>query len=152
MPCQSDQSDEHEPGLAPDLVRALCEVHAPTILVPRLRDEAVLSDAASSLARRRFFASTGVRAVLAIAAMLLIAAGVQFTLARRPLSNSVTAPRLAADVDADGRVDIVDAMVLAAGVRGAGSGGRDINGDGVVDQRDVDAVAQLAVRLDRGGA
>jgi len=56
------------------------------------------------------------------------------------------------DIDRNGRVDILDAFKLA---RQLESGGRsemrwDINGDGVVDRSDVDTVAFVAVRLDKG--
>lgn len=55
------------------------------------------------------------------------------------------------DVDADGRVDILDAWRLARLLRDGDEtrDGWDLSGDGVVDAADVDAVAALAVRLDR---
>jgi hypothetical protein len=50
------------------------------------------------------------------------------------------------DIDGNHRVDIVDALKLAHQIN---SGiGRDLNGDGVADQRDVDAIAVAVVRLD----
>ena len=45
--------------------------------------------------------------------------------------------------------DIVDAYLLALQIRDGK--GRDVNGDGAVDQRDVDELAARAVRLDGGG-
>jgi hypothetical protein len=45
-------------------------------------------------------------------------------------------------------VDIVDALKLAHQIE-AGKG-RDVNGDGAIDRRDVDALAMMAVRLNRG--
>lgn len=54
------------------------------------------------------------------------------------------------DVDADGRVDILDAWTLARAVRaGRTVATWDLSGDGAVDGIDVDALAALAVRLDR---
>lgn len=45
-------------------------------------------------------------------------------------------------------VDIVDALKLAHQIE-AGKG-RDVNGDGAIDRRDVDALAMIAVRLNGG--
>jgi hypothetical protein len=58
-----------------------------------------------------------------------------------------------ANLARDGRVDILDALILAERLQ---SGpvrdlGWDANGDGVVDERDVRAIAVQAVRLDKGG-
>jgi hypothetical protein len=57
-----------------------------------------------------------------------------------------------ADVDLNGRVDILDAFKLAkhikAGIRPDTKW--DINGDGAVNRSDVDAIARAAVRLDKG--
>ena len=53
------------------------------------------------------------------------------------------------DIDRNGRVDILDAFALARQIE-AGSGrlpDGDINGDGVVDAGDVDAIALKAVAL-----
>ena len=55
-------------------------------------------------------------------------------------------------IDGSGRVDILDAWALARRLRAPANGGAgmDVNGDGRVDRGDVDAVAMVAVRLDRG--
>ena len=55
------------------------------------------------------------------------------------------------DVDGSGRVDILDALALARAIESedvAADLPWDMNGDGTVDQRDVDVVAQRAVRID----
>jgi hypothetical protein len=54
-----------------------------------------------------------------------------------------------ADVDANGRVDILDAFQLARNIetRGPVAPQWDLNGDGRVDKDDVDLVASAAVRL-----
>lgn len=54
------------------------------------------------------------------------------------------------DVNGDGAVDILDALVLAKQVEG-GVGRADVNGDGVVDAADVGAIAAAAVRLGTEG-
>jgi len=53
------------------------------------------------------------------------------------------------DMNGDGVVDIVDALVLEKAV--ARHAGRDVNGDGVADQKDVDRIAMSAVNLRKGG-
>lgn len=57
-----------------------------------------------------------------------------------------------ADIDLNGRVDILDAFKLARRIESAGRLEMkwDINGDGKVNRSDVDYVALAAVRLDEG--
>lgn len=67
-----------------------------------------------------------------------------------PSSPGPASPALAAterrfDIDDDGVIDMLDALALArAFVDGRG---RDINGDGASDRRDIDAIAMRAVSL-----
>jgi len=65
---------------------------------------------------------------------------------------SVDAVEMPADVDGNGRIDILDAYKLARHVAGAGSPDMrwDQNHDGTVNADDVDLVAFAAVRLDKG--
>lgn len=57
-----------------------------------------------------------------------------------------------ADLDGNGRIDILDAMSLARILEGGlpEESRFDLNGDGAFDQRDVDFVAMQAVRLTSG--
>jgi len=57
-----------------------------------------------------------------------------------------------ADIDANGRVDILDAFQLARSIeaRGPVAPQWDLNGDGRVDKDDVNLIASAAVRLDKG--
>ena len=88
----------------------------------------------------------------AAAAALLVGISIMLR-ERRPLASRA-APALhrvatLEDVDRNGRVDILDAFALARQLE-AGSGRQpnwDINGDGIVDARDVDAIAMKAVAL-----
>ncbi len=62
---------------------------------------------------------------------------------------SPTAPE---DVDGNGRVDILDAFVLARRLKTSAAiqPAWDVTGDGRVDAADVDAIAMAAVRLSKG--
>jgi hypothetical protein len=57
------------------------------------------------------------------------------------------------DLNHDGHVDIVDAFALARQLKQGGTRNLqlDLNGDGVVDERDVAALAARAVKLEQGG-
>jgi hypothetical protein len=52
-----------------------------------------------------------------------------------------------ADVDRNGRVDILDAYQLAGMLESGTVASLDLNGDGAFDQHDVDFIAMQAVRL-----
>jgi hypothetical protein len=57
---------------------------------------------------------------------------------------------LVGDLNGDGKVDMLDALIEAERVKAGAGQGIDFNGDGRVDSRDVDAIAMSAVRLERG--
>ena len=63
--------------------------------------------------------------------------------------SSPTAPE---DIDGNGRVDILDAFVLARRLKTSAAiqPAWDVTGDGRVDVADVDAIAMAAVRLSKG--
>ena len=57
------------------------------------------------------------------------------------------------DVNADGRVDVIDALVLAERVRSGETRRRwDVNGDRMVDGRDSEEIMARAVDLERSGS
>ncbi len=56
------------------------------------------------------------------------------------------------DLDASGRVDILDAYRLAKAIQSGDMPSRgDVNSDGAIDSADVEALAMLAVRLEGAG-
>src|SRR5688572_26783962 len=61
---------------------------------------------------------------------------------------------LAADVNRDGAVDVLDALVLADRVRSGEAKSRrwDLNGDGKVDARDSEEILARVVDLERSGS
>jgi hypothetical protein len=88
----------------------------------------------------------------AAAALLLLAAIPQFL--KRPAPGPGRDSAFArGDLNHDGRVDILDAFALARQLQSGGTRNLqlDVNGDGVVDERDVAALAARAVKLEQGG-
>jgi hypothetical protein len=150
------QLESDGPELPAGLAAALRGMFDPAPAVPPAVDEAILHDARSGFSRRRRF-SLAVRWVGSAAAAAAAVAIVAVVLHRgRPVAHvAVNAlPAVPGDVDASGRVDMLDAFLLARKLdANAPAGGKadDVNGDGVVDRRDVDAVAAMAVRLPGGG-
>ena len=123
-------------------------------------DRAVMDAAARRFAgRSRRFVLKWVGSVAAVAAVLVfVAVLTQSRVGREPELSVMRAYSVAdmsggveGDIDMDGQVNILDAFKLARNVEaGAEADLRwDINGDGMVDRRDVDSVAYAAVRLNR---
>lgn len=87
------------------------------------------------------------RWMAAAAAMLVAVLGLW--LVARPEPDA--GPIVAGDVDRSGRVDIIDAYALALRLESGEppEAGWDLNGDGRVDEGDVDAIGRLAVSVGR---
>lgn len=141
-----EQFDDELPAkLWEDLKR----VEAGRRAVPPEIDRLILSSARARLARfgrLNLFLRWG-GAVGAIAAAVLLSVYIV-----HPATRS--GPRVtwrADDLNRDGSVDILDAYLLARRIEGGEKmAGGDVNGDGVIDQRDVDALAHRAVSLGKG--
>ena len=151
MPERPDQADRSDDAQA-RLVEALGGLYRRDIPVPADVDRAVLGEArAAYLRRRRFWVAR--RAGAAAAAVAAAVAVVVYVYVERdrgtPRPVAVRQAAVAGDVDGSGRVDILDAFLLARKVEGgtAATPGEDVNGDGVVDRADVERVAALAVRV-----
>jgi len=87
------------------------------------------------------------------AAAAMIVAGFLFFFAGRSSNPRNPATFAREDVNHDGRVDILDAFALARQLKQAKVSDLhlDLNGDGVVDERDMEIIASEAVKLDKGG-
>jgi hypothetical protein len=139
-------SDELDPQLPPGLVRELNELHR--IDVPATIDASVLLRSRATIARnhrrRRLLQWAGAAASAAAAIVLAIT----ILHDRRP-AQAPPSVALRQDLDGNGRVDILDAFWLARKLdKGASQAAAwDINGDGKVDQADVDSIAASAVRV-----
>jgi len=112
-------------------------------------DRAVMDAAARHLkrphrSRRWVYWAGSAAAAMIVAGVLLMNFGKS--------ANTHAPVALKNDIDRNGAVDILDAFQLARqiGVTDEPDPTWDANGDGVVDQKDVDAVAFAAVRLKEG--
>ena len=126
-------------------IQRLKSLHRREVTVPVDVDAAILNKAREHLQGldkgRRILPFP--RWLAAAAAVVLVAtvAGVWFQ--KRPV------PFAREDLDRNGRVDVLDAFWLARKVQqGAVSTEFDLNGDGVVNARDIDAVVIRAVKLE----
>ena len=149
----------NEPKVPAALAEALGGLYPPGgQAVPPALDEAILREARAGFARRRRFwlyaRAAGAAAAAAAAAVVVVVIYLDRDRAS-PTPVAGTQAVRTGDVDQSGRVDVLDALVLArrvqAGAGGTPRRGDDVNGDGVVDRRDVDAVAVMAVSVSPPG-
>lgn len=137
---------EDEPDAAPPRLVSDLQTLFPSAGVPSQVDEAIQARARRVLASRRRRRFLLFRAVPAAAAACLV---FWLALGRGTRDGEEVASE---DVDGSGRVDIVDAYVLALRIeesQGPPPGGErwDFNRDGALDERDVELVASTAVRI-----
>ena len=156
---QTPGNNQHDPDEAleapPKLAAALKRLPQEPVFIPPTADEAILR-----AARKHLGVPVPIRTgwsrfmpwVAAAAAIVLLAAIPLFlsSPAHAPVRDSAFAR---GDLNHDGRLDILDAFALARQLQQGGTRNLqlDVNGDGVVDQRDVAALAARAVKLERGG-
>jgi hypothetical protein len=119
--------------------------------IPSAIDNAVLGEARSHLAKKHSRLKFARWAVSAAAAAVIVFAFV-LNFDGNKTKPMAEASAIKEDIDRNGRVDILDAFVLARRVESGGAVDLklDINGDGIVDHKDIDAVAARAVRLKKG--
>jgi hypothetical protein len=142
----ADQDDPQIPAPLRDELLGLYRAGAEPS--PQL-DQAVLNGARAHLAGRKRLLLLR-RAAGAAAAAILIAAVLVPTLGRGE-RGVVINQEARGDINLDGQVDVRDALVLARRVEENRTKPiNDFTGDKVVDRRDVDAIAMMAVRLDGG--
>lgn len=176
---ESEMSDSTEHQLPEEVVAEIRKRSAQSLSIPQTVDQAILTDAGEVLQRitkpKRQHTGrkqwlVGLLTVGSLAATLLIAMVTQWNHAGPVPSqefartapartdampsfdtatSDLTAATAAADVDEDGRIDILDAFALARRIRTTKTEliNGDQNGDGVVDGADVDLIAMTAVTL-----
>lgn len=141
--------DESESALSEAFRSALRSRYGPAADVPVEIDRGILADArrhlltnAAIIKRRRFSIWK-----LTAQASTMVAAAVLF-LALSPKSEDGPPESVDEDLNGNGRVDILDAFVMAREIRsGRGQRIHDVNGDGQLDQTDINEIAQRAVML-----
>ena len=139
----------------PRLVAALKRLPQEPVFIPPTADEAILRAARRHLnppREARFGWFRFIPWVAAAAAILLLVAIPQFF--KHPVPGPFRDATFAqGDLNHDGRVDILDAFALARQLKQGATRNLqlDVNGDGVVDEQDVAALAARAVKLERGG-
>jgi Dockerin type I domain len=141
------QQPEQEFDAPPKLAAALKDVSYPELFVPPYIDAAVLKAARQHLvkpAKPRRFRPWVLWPALAAGCVLIVCAA-------RLLTTSGQSHYAREDLNHDGKVDILDSFALARELK---SGKHlpatyDVNGDGVIDERDVLLIATHAVKLNK---
>jgi len=131
---------------------------APPGRVPPQVDQALMDQAHRRLAKPRRLIirirwAGGIAAAAAVIAIgVILYHGTTSHNHQSSIVNHQSAAAGRADIDGNGRVDILDAFRLARHIEARGQTRTewDLNGDGQVDSGDVDLVAFAAVRLDKG--
>jgi hypothetical protein len=144
-------SDLPDPGIPPALAEALRRTYGRMDAVAPGVDDAVLSRARLMLSRRRRMRRALGWGASAAALAACIAAAIHLGHAwhSAPAAPARTMAFAPEDVNRDGTIDIRDALFLAHQLQkpGAKTPAWDINQDGAVDQKDVDAIGSAAVKL-----
>jgi len=137
-----ENRDEQIPPALAEQLRAAASKTA--LLVPPSTDEALLTRAREHFAEVRRRPNHFSRVWwTAAAACIALAAIAGLSLFQRTHYEQ-------ADVDHSGQVDILDAFALARRLQQGSATGPDMNGDGMVNKADVDAIAARAVKLKKG--
>ena len=132
----------------PKLGDALRDGYTHRADIPASLDHAIAAAARERFERRRrlrLMARWGGGLAAGLAAVIVIV----ISLNRSPASKSI----VKGDVNGDGRFNMVDALALAKHIAAKEKLERawDVNGDGAIDQKDVDVIASAAVSLKQGG-
>ena len=156
----NSMNNEEEVPLPDSVKAALSSRYGTVPSVPAEVDAAILADArqhfqqhgpASQRPRRwRRFATwqwTAIASSIAAACVAFVVWQPQENLNEQFADIGATQQSQNSDVDRNGRIDILDAFVLARQMRDGIGNGHDINHDGRFDQLDIDIVARESVKL-----
>jgi hypothetical protein len=156
MPDKHNEPREQSAEAPARLAAALKRIPEPRIFIPTTVDESILRAAERKLTPKRHHELQwrGFLRWFAAAAALVLLLGLiaQFLRKHNP-AQTAGSGFAREDLNHDGQVDILDAFALARQLRtGAPANPQmDLNGDGVVDERDVSYLSSQAVRVDKGG-
>ncbi len=145
----AERTDRVDTELPESLRQALIGLQKPNIAVPGQIDHEILQADRSTFGRRRRL-WVGTRwAAVGLAAAAMVTIGIRLFVTGIGPGGGQDRPQLAqvGDVNHDNKVDILDAYIVARHIsrHEALDKAWDVNGDGVVDQKDVDQIAQMAV-------
>jgi hypothetical protein len=152
----ANRQPEHEQlNAPPELVSALKQVQPARVFVPPSVDEAVLRAARQHLVRPEKARFRVLRSWFfwpAFVTTCLLLAGLAYFAAKQALAPFHERSFAREDVNHDRRVDILDAFELARKAQSSRNVDMrlDLNGDGVVDQRDAEVIATHSVKLEKG--
>jgi len=155
----TEQKKQHDNemslGVSSKFSEDLGKVFGPQEQVPAHIDRAVAEAAHRHFGRqprRLWWLRWAVPATAAAAAVIVLSVGLSIHRTSPPRAARMDAAMTRADIDRNGRVDIIDAFQLARHIESANPTDEmwDINGDGLVNRDDVDKVALAAVRLNKG--
>lgn len=153
---------DNEPNLdvTPAFSKDLGRLFTPDRPIPASVDRAVAEAARRHLghSRRRIVWRHWAVPAAAAAAILLATSiwwfnnGTTTPSSREGHIQATVASPSRTDIDQNGKVDILDAFTLARHIESQQPAevAWDVNGDGLIDRRDVDSVALAAVRLNKG--
>ena len=137
------------------LRRDLAEIADARIDVPASVDEAILAQAHEQVRPAVHHMPAPRRTLRWAAAAALLGIGIVIAavlLPGRIATTRVAEGIMTGDVDGNGRVDVLDAFLLARRIAdGAPVPAADLNGDGNTDALDVDVIATIAVSLEEAG-
>lgn len=150
-----NHDDESRLKLPEKLREDIKGLYQSSATVPPEMDRAILDRAHQHFARPKQRRIRWIRPwkIAAAAAVIIFAFSLSLNKLSGPAPEYVQQTVVqATDIDRNGRVDILDAFILARQIEQANpiKSEWDINGDGQVDRSDVDTVALAAVRLDKG--
>ena len=147
--------DELGLSVSPSFAEDLGAIFGPQEQVPEDVDRAVAEAARRHFGRqprRLWWVRWAVAAATTAAAVIVWTVYAPALRGPAPRGARIAAEMKRADIDRNGRVDIIDAFRLARHIESASPTKRtwDINGDGLVNRDDVDQIARAAVRLKKG--
>ena len=146
----NDVPKDEELKAPPQLIAALRQASSERIFVPPAIDQTILKAANRQLifsrrgrGRRVWWWTT-----LTTASAVVVAFALVTTQWHSPKERFARE-----DVNHDGQLDILDAFALARQVKQGSFSDKklDLNGDGVIDEKDAATIAAHVVKLDRGG-
>jgi len=150
-PNQPDATQDNGLNVPKSLARDLADLADARVFVPREVDEAVLADAREHQQTIRLRTAGSRRAIVGFITGAAAAAAVGLTVWLMPgeSNNDPSAIAIQGDLNGDGVVNIVDAMLLEQRYE-LDEGvfpDRDFNGDGQLDRADAHELAHRAVAL-----